>query len=668
MITTARPLPISKILKRSKTVQKTTVWCGKDQEEILTYKSWVSLKLILQWAKEQKGSTLNVYIPKFYCYDTIYNLQDEVNFVYYDINEGFIPDYKQCTRLNETCQVDVFVLVHYFGIPIDANDAKVFCKKTGAILVEDAVHVLIGEDKIGRVGDFVLYSPWKNCGLPDGAILIINSKGVNLLDTTKVRQRLIVLNDKNEILPKEITTKWKLKKLVQKILPNRKNSLLEQDKTSFTREQSYQISRYSKNILLEMTYEEVAELGDKKRINALLLEKYLKDKCAFEWINNKKNPYAMTLYMNKEERKKAWECVNKLGEVTYTWPDINPLFKEDINLYNLKDSMLHIAVHDGMTPGYIYRKLKKNESISMQKPVTIYEVLSDEYKKLCQHAEKPIPLLQSNIYAEAKSRTQGWKEQYWVVKSGNEIVAFFLTLKKYGFVYRINRGPYLTDENYKMETYNIIQKKFGKKGRILFFAPEDQQTGESINEMLQAGYKYRKCYFSTGYIDLSMPEETIRKNMESKWRNQLKAAEKASMSLYEIKEKETFHELLQLHAMDKEKRKYSDSGDMITENLFNAGGIKGYYVKGENEEIISFVMVAVHEGTATYYIGWSNLDGYRKNANRYLLWEIIRQLKHEGYKWFDLGGIDMIHTKNIAEFKLGTGCKYLNLVGEYLSF
>ena len=79
-------------------------------------------------------------------------------------------------------------------------------------------------------------------------------------------------------------------------------------------------------------------------------------------------------------------------------------------------------------------------------------------------------------------------------------------------------------------------------------------------------------------------------------------------------------------------------------------------------------MVAVHEGTATYYIGWSNLDGYRKNANRYLLWEIIRQLKHEGYKWFDLGGIDMIHTKNIAEFKLGTGCKYLNLVGEYLSF
>ena len=156
MITTARPLPISKILKRSKTVQKTTVWCGKDQEEILTYKSWVSLKLILQWAKEQKGSTLNVYIPKFYCYDTIYNLQDEVNFVYYDINEGFIPDYKQCTRLNETCQVDVFVLVHYFGIPIDANDAKVFCKKTGAILVEDAVHVLIGEDKLGRVGDFVL--------------------------------------------------------------------------------------------------------------------------------------------------------------------------------------------------------------------------------------------------------------------------------------------------------------------------------------------------------------------------------------------------------------------------------------------------------------------------------------------------------------------------------
>ena len=46
-------------------------------------------------------------------------------------------------------------------------------KKCGAWLLEDACQALLS-DEVGRFSDFVLYSPRKFLGVPDGGVLVSN--------------------------------------------------------------------------------------------------------------------------------------------------------------------------------------------------------------------------------------------------------------------------------------------------------------------------------------------------------------------------------------------------------------------------------------------------------------------------------------------------------------
>ena len=73
------------------------------------------------------------------------------------------------------------VLIHYFGLEKDAQRFGHLCKSYGAIMLEDMAHILPGPDcSAGREGDYVLYSPTKIVGVPDGGILVCRSQSAPL--------------------------------------------------------------------------------------------------------------------------------------------------------------------------------------------------------------------------------------------------------------------------------------------------------------------------------------------------------------------------------------------------------------------------------------------------------------------------------------------------------
>src|SRR5690606_12104198 len=55
----------------------------------------------------------------------------------------------------------------------ETDAARQFCDRHGALLFEDAVHVLRPVGAIGTAGDFVAYSPRKYFDIPDGGILAV---------------------------------------------------------------------------------------------------------------------------------------------------------------------------------------------------------------------------------------------------------------------------------------------------------------------------------------------------------------------------------------------------------------------------------------------------------------------------------------------------------------
>jgi dTDP-4-amino-4,6-dideoxygalactose transaminase len=105
--------------------------------------------------------------------------QSGAKLLFYPINPATLqPDFQKCDELPS---FDIFVLVHYFGKPADAAKAGQWARSRGALLLEDAAHVLHPINGVGEHGDFVLYSPRKLLPIPDGAFLVVRAPALKLV-------------------------------------------------------------------------------------------------------------------------------------------------------------------------------------------------------------------------------------------------------------------------------------------------------------------------------------------------------------------------------------------------------------------------------------------------------------------------------------------------------
>ena len=91
-----------------------------------------------------------------------------------------------------------------------------------------------------------------------------------------------------------------------------------------------------------------------------------------------------------------------------------------------------------------------------------------------------------------------------------------------------------------------------------------------------------------------------------------------------------------------------------------------FYIENEICEIIAFDIFYCHANDATYYIGWNSGEGRKKYLNNFLLYYAALELKKEGVRKLDLGGIEYIHTESIAKFKDGMKPEHYRKMGEFI--
>lgn len=683
MITTQRFLNLKQLIKYNyddsehDTVD-IRIWNDKSSF-IYCGKSWESLYILFERFTIIKGRVPVVIFPEYYCNDTLNHLRNISLVKYYRINEKLEIDLEQIrTYLNTENECDFIVAVHYFGKEYDFNSIKTLCKNK-AILIEDAVHVAMPYGKVGKFGDVCIYSPWKIYGLNDGAVLSISSDEVMGLSKEELFNEInnaihgLVGRDNKKL------NLWRCKKLIQRFLPNinkqKNNSGNGTEQNNNHDERPHRISDYSACILSRITQREMQTLMERKKEISLSVEDYLFRKYGISsfykgtFVNEM--PYALILETEDDKvKQRIIREINQIGSIAYEWPDLPQDLPSDSNAWKIKERLLLISVHDAIRFERIRKKLDvyKFYKVNEEKRIDIEPINETEYKRFTD--ENFTPILQSLIYGYAKESVQGWKRLLYGIMINNKLCAVFTVLKKHGIINRINNGPVFIDnisDEDKISAIKAIRRNFSGLKGVLFFAPSIEKTGFNINCLLASGFCYRYRNYTTGLISLDKSEDQLRKCLSSKWRNCLKNAEKRNLSLKYMKTDEEFSILLGHHAEDKLNRKYDDSGDRITEFLFKNKAIKGAYVCNQEGEIISFIFFVVHGKTATYYIGWSNEEGYKTNASRLLLWTGALKLKELGYHWLDLGGIDYINTKGIAEFKDGTGSDRLEYIGEFVA-
>lgn len=661
-----------------------TIW-GNAQNSLFFSKGAYALKCVIMFFHSQYPTRkVCIYVPDFFCAETISEFEMLCDIVYYPIGNDLNPIYRECNQLTKSKQPDIFLLVHYFGHAADAAQAYNFCKQNNCELVEDAAHVLYPTKGIGEKGVFTLFSPHKLLPIPDGSILVINAN--NCL-SNKVEITFNIINDFKASVengkPNVNILRWKIKKIIQKLfflrisLPhfNKISSVVDTDKKILIPS----ISNYSYQVLTKFyTKIDIAKLGEERKYKYKLWSYLIcKTYDVQPLFNNTTNwiPYIAGFIDNSSNNKDHYiKNINLRWHIADTWPDLptEVIYNPSDVVRELSQKLFICSLHHSIPISEILAVFKFPYS-KLAYP-SIRDKLVKENPKLT--GKYDTNLIQSDEYINAKKKLDKWKIQHIKLLKDDSLIGYYNCLiKNYGIkIARINRGPILVN-NIEMtyeDKYNLlklIKKRYCiKKGYILLLAPNLTLSGENIELMGRLNYKYRNLHWSSGKVSLVLTEEELKKQLSSKWRNLLKTAEKYACQIIIDNQNIHLNTLLKLHATDKEIRNYQDSGEAIVEELGISHRLVSYIAFDDDCNVLSFVIIALHgEFSCTYLIGWNSELGYKFNLNRRLLWTAMLDMKARGRQYFDLGGIDAIHTPNVANFKLGINSDFYELIGEYIS-
>ncbi len=125
-------------------------------------------------------SPARVWLPAYLCPSIIAAVRKTgvpICFFENDYNLRVIPE-----SLSGVRQGDLVEVVDYFGFPADERVMHQV-RETGAWLLEDACQAML-TDGIGKNADFILFTPRKFVGIPDGGILVSNRKDIGFKDIT----------------------------------------------------------------------------------------------------------------------------------------------------------------------------------------------------------------------------------------------------------------------------------------------------------------------------------------------------------------------------------------------------------------------------------------------------------------------------------------------------
>ena len=158
----------------------------------------------------------------------------------------------------------------------------------------------------------------------------------------------------------------------------------------------------------------------------------------------------------------------------------------------------------------------------------------------------------------------------------------------------------------------------------------------------------------TFILDLENPLAQILKNIDSKWRNDLRRAERSNIEVTrstastDFDRFETlFIDLLRAkgfstrHGVDFFKRVQDDA---TTEKLI-------VHLAWSDGEVVSGHVGSFLGDTAIYLLGATNSKGREIRASYLLQWAAIEYAKMVGNRFYDLGGIDQGSNPDVYRFK-----------------
>jgi hypothetical protein len=190
-----------------------------------------------------------------------------------------------------------------------------------------------------------------------------------------------------------------------------------------------------------------------------------------------------------------------------------------------------------------------------------------------------------------------------------------------------------------------------------------------------AGFSSEPATGPDGYrtlvLDLSPSLEELRRRLNQKWRNQLNRAEKNDLKVVEGDGHELFQLFVSLYREMWSRKRFETAVDVdefarIQQMLPSQLRMR-VLVCFENERPVAGSVYSAIGSSGVYLLG-ATTDAGMKSKGAYLLqWTMVRRLKEQGIRFYDLGGIDPEANPGVHHFKSGLSGSDLSHIGPLIA-
>ena len=337
MITTAPLPPLRSLLGLGRErLSPPQPWLRPGDTGWLLSRSCWSLALLAQVVASRRGRAPRIALPSWFCNASLGPLRQTGALL------QFLPvDSMGQADWSQAEDADMALLVHAFGraIPVEAARAA------APVLVEDCAHALAPAPGMGEVGDWVIYSPHKTLGAPQGAVM--------------VRRRGEM--EPGELPPAPPSRPWLVRRLIQSLLPDGLRSRLPQggqpdlksDPVPGEPPPLTELSKLSLHLLASADLEREAA---RRRANALRLRRVVADLAGAVpfFPEDGPAPYRFVLRAESPERAEAiYQALRRAHLPVESWPDLPP--EACATALELRNTLLLLPVHGGLPSRFAER-------------------------------------------------------------------------------------------------------------------------------------------------------------------------------------------------------------------------------------------------------------------------------------------------------------------------
>jgi hypothetical protein len=176
---------------------------------------------------------------------------------------------------------------------------------------------------------------------------------------------------------------------------------------------------------------------------------------------------------------------------------------------------------------------------------------------------------------------------------------------------------------------------------------------------------------STVLLDLTASLDTLRAQLDKRWRHRLGGAEASALTVHRVGTNPgQYRWLLDAEMQQREQRGlhglplqffdvYVPSRQQPSQNMLTLRADVG-------RDRVAGMMFLIHGEAATYHVGWNSDAGRDLHAHNLILWRGIEALRERGVRLLDLGGVNTIRSAGIARFKMSTGGRVVTYAGTFI--